>query len=80
MGSLERCVIWGDDPGTRQRLGAGVPGTPGPSHQGTAAQAAVPISSSWLQAGHPIPDHDNLRAPGVHAGREATALKADPGP
>ncbi len=42
MGNLVRCVIWGDDPETRQRLGAGVPGTSGRSNQGTAAQAAVP--------------------------------------
>ncbi len=46
MGHVETCVIWGDDPETRLRLGAGAPGTSGHSLQGTAAQAAVPISSS----------------------------------
>lgn len=51
MGGFERCVIWGDDPETRQRLGAGVPGASGHSHQGTAAKAAVPISSSRVRSG-----------------------------
>jgi len=51
MGHVESCVIWGDDPETRQRLGAGVPGTSGRSFQGTAAEAAVPISSSRGRSG-----------------------------
>jgi hypothetical protein len=45
MGQILRCVIWGDDPETRQRLGAGVPGASGRSFQGAAARAAAPKSS-----------------------------------
>ncbi len=44
MESHERCVIWGDDPDTRQSLGAGTPGTSDRTLQGTAASAAVPFS------------------------------------
>src|SRR5947208_1507133 len=44
MGELERCVIWGEDPLPRRRLGAGAPRTADPSPQGTAASAAVPMS------------------------------------
>ena len=44
MGIIETCVIWGEDPDTRQSLGAGTPGPPDPSLQGTAASAAVPFS------------------------------------
>lgn len=53
MGHVETCVIWGDDPETRQCLGAGVPGTSGRSFQGTAAEAAVPNSSSRGRSGPP---------------------------
>ena len=44
MDTREGCVIWGDDPGTRRRLGAGATGSPDSSSQGTAACAAVPFS------------------------------------
>src|SRR5437867_10015147 len=44
LGRKETCVIWGEDPDTRQSLGAGTPGIPDPSLQGTAASAAVPLS------------------------------------
>src|SRR5262245_16170490 len=46
MGFIERCLIWGEDPETRRRLGAGADGCPEPTLQGTAATAAVPHSSS----------------------------------
>jgi RHS repeat-associated protein len=57
MEFIKTCVIWGEDPVPRRRLGAGAPETPDSSFQGTAASAAVPICSRVTRVG--------LRRPGL---------------